>query len=200
MESIRGILRAVSEPANGEASPLRCSSSALARSTRSSTASGVSHALPAGQLVPGADVVVHLADRHHPGDAQIVAIAGVTSSGGSGPDMRLQSGTVPVGTDRSGNGGAGRHVRDSRSQPRRAVSVGAVRSVLQPGTIRATAVTNTGFTISITNAGTHSGTVMASWSAEGSVRSCQLSVFSCQFRRPRGGSGESGIVVDEGEI
>ena len=64
----------------------------------------MSHALPAGQLVPGADVVVHLADRHHPGDAQIVAIAGVAHLGRSRELMSVQSGNAPVGTDAERDG------------------------------------------------------------------------------------------------
>ena len=147
--------------------PQQSSSSASAPSTPSSTGSGSATLCPRGQLVPGADVVVHLADRHHPGDGQIVAIAGVTSSGGSGPDT-TQSGTAPIGTDEAGTGA----LAITFGTPFAAVpgvTSGAVRSVLQPGTIRAKAVTNTGFTISITNAGTHSGTVMPSWSAEGST-------------------------------
>ena len=128
---------------------------------------GISHALPAGQLVPGADVVVHLSDRHHPGDAQVVAIAGVATSGGSG-DVSVQSGNVPVGTDQNGNGAVGvMFAVPFRAAP--SVTVGAVRSVLGPGSIQATAVTDAGFTIAITGAAMRSGTVMASWSAEGSI-------------------------------
>jgi hypothetical protein len=166
MESIRGILRAINQPANAEATAT-VQLVGLASLDTFVDGIGISHALPPGKLVPGADVVVHLADRHHPGEAQIVAIAGVTSSGGCGPDT-TQSGTAPVGTDGVGTGALATTFETPFSAVP-AVSVGAVRSVLQPGTIRATAVTNTGFAISITNAGTHSGTVMASWSAEGST-------------------------------
>ena len=49
------------------------------------------------------------------------------------------------------------------------VTVGAVRSVLGPGSIQATAVTDAGFTIAIADAAMRNGTVMASWSAEGSI-------------------------------
>ena len=105
MESIRGILRAVSQPADGEASATVQLVGVGSLDTFVDGV-GVSHGLPAGQLVPGADIVVHLADRHHPGDGQIVAIVGVTSSGGGGANA-TQSGTVPVMTDQNGTGAVG---------------------------------------------------------------------------------------------
>jgi len=166
MESIRGILRAVSQPADGEASATVQLVGVGSLDTFVDGV-GVSHALPAGQLAPGADVVVHLADRHHPGDAQIVAILGVASSGGSGTSL-ARCGTVPVGTDQNGTGAVG-VTFDAPFSAAPNVSVGAVRSVLQPGSIQATAVTCDGFTITISNAGMRNGTVMASWSAEGSA-------------------------------
>ena len=166
MESIRGILRAVSQPADGEASATVQLVGVGSLDTFVDGV-GVSHGLPAGQLVPGADVVVHLADRHHPGDAQIVAIVGVTSSGSGGANA-TQSGTVPVMTDQNGTGAVG-VVFGTGFSDAPSVSVAAVRSVLRPGTIQATAITRVGFTIAVSNAGLRNGTVMVSWSAEGSV-------------------------------
>ena len=102
MESIRGILRAVSSP-DGAEPTATVQLVGVGSLDTFVDGIGISHALPMGQLVPGADVVVHLSDRHHPGDAQIVAIAGVATSGGSG-DVSCSPGTFlsePIRTGRA---------------------------------------------------------------------------------------------------
>jgi hypothetical protein len=66
MESIRGILRAINQPANAEAT---ATVQLVGLGSLGTFVDGIaiSHASPPGQLVPAAGAVVHLADRHDVG-------------------------------------------------------------------------------------------------------------------------------------
>ncbi|HZT96998.1 MAG TPA: H-type lectin domain-containing protein [Chloroflexota bacterium] len=163
MPTLRATLKAVSRPAGAEPT----ATVALTGSGQTETfvdGLTISHAIPQAQLAPGADVTVELADRHHPGDGQVTALAGVSASGSSGPIE--YSGTILVSTDGSGNGTASISFSPAfASIP--SVTCSANRGDLGSGTVKATAVTVAGCTMQISGASTTSGSIACAWDAQG---------------------------------
>ncbi|GEM_PF-6500217 len=125
----------------------------------------VSHALPMGQLAPGADVLVEMADVHRSGDGQVTALAGI-GDGTTGGSVTPQMGTVAVTTDGAGNGTAAVSFPQVYGSPP-AITVAAARSALAGGSVRAAAITAAGFTAQVTAAPPGIGLAL-SWSASGS--------------------------------
>ncbi len=164
MPTIRATLKAISRP-DGAEPTATVQLTGIGQTDTFMDGLTISHAIPQSQLAPGADVFITILDRHHPGDGQVVALAGVTSAGSSTPIE--YSGTILVPTDGAGNGiGAVTFSPPFTSSP--SVTCSANRGALGDGTVKATAITTGGCTIQLSAAHTTSGSIPCAWDAQGS--------------------------------
>ena len=127
----------------------------------------VSHAIEPSLLTPGAQIVVEIPDLHHPGDGQVVSVAGVSTGAGTVPIQQFASTLVTV--DGSGNGSAAVVFPNTFGAFTATPSVGlsAAATQLGAGTLAAAAVTASGFTVNVAGAAVTNSVLAVAWSASG---------------------------------
>ena len=162
---VRSVLKQVTELAGGEA-VATVQLTGLGNYETFHDGYAVSHAIDRSLLVAGADIVVEVADRHRPGDGQVISVAGIST--GSSVGSMEQFGSILVTTDGSGNGSAAVTFPNTfgsfASAP--AVSLSAGATSLGAGSLTAVATTTSGFTINVAGASAISSVIAVAWDAQ----------------------------------